>query len=596
LTDQEKALAANNLMFKGAGAAIGDFARTSDGAANKQRILTAELEDMKAALGEGLLPIFKDIVGFVSDTVIPIFRDLTRTAATPPRTEGWGGFFNALKDELSDIVGWIATIPQPAIKFLGLFSDTFKDVAADVDSFAASMHRSSTEVFLAEHASDAHNAALKVSAGLLEDTTKSTEKLGGATKKTAKETDEAAKAAVKLKDAEFDVKSANLSLEQSTHNLALAQREYDEFLRTGGIDMEKGKQAQEELTRVQKETERATLDVAKAQEAVNEALKPATYDERLEANDKAARAQNNLTLAQLDAQDAQEEYAHLVYTGTATQEELTRAWVRADEAARAVHDAERRLGEAQTASNDLARKGTVDSQAYKDAIQVLKDKQDLLKTATDNQKAAQDALNTAQGVGKDHADRLWEATDKLKSAQLDLDQKTWGAQKAAKAHDEALGKTTTSVRTAWGNVVGYTEDLNKIPKNITTTVTYEELYAVPAGTAARDAAEYAKYLKWVTSTMPNADPMPFDMWVNSSSNPNRKRARGGQVTAGMPYIVGEMGPELFIPGRSGTIVPNNAVGAVNITVNGALDPAGVARQIQSILLEEKRRSGVLGLS
>ena len=34
---------------------------------------------------------------------------------------------------------------------------------------------------------------------------------------------------------------------------------------------------------------------------------------------------------------------------------------------------------------------------------------------------------------------------------------------------------------------------------------------------------------------------------------------GGPVTAGSPYIVGEEGPELFVPGRSGTIVPNGAL-------------------------------------
>lgn len=34
------------------------------------------------------------------------------------------------------------------------------------------------------------------------------------------------------------------------------------------------------------------------------------------------------------------------------------------------------------------------------------------------------------------------------------------------------------------------------------------------------------------------------------------RAGGGEVDAGMPYYVGERGPELFVPNRSGTIVPN----------------------------------------
>lgn len=35
------------------------------------------------------------------------------------------------------------------------------------------------------------------------------------------------------------------------------------------------------------------------------------------------------------------------------------------------------------------------------------------------------------------------------------------------------------------------------------------------------------------------------------------KAKGGPVKAGNPYIVGEEGPELFVPGATGTIIPNN---------------------------------------
>jgi len=39
------------------------------------------------------------------------------------------------------------------------------------------------------------------------------------------------------------------------------------------------------------------------------------------------------------------------------------------------------------------------------------------------------------------------------------------------------------------------------------------------------------------------------------------RASGGPVSGNSPYIVGERGPELFVPSVSGSIVPNNAVGS-----------------------------------
>ena len=60
------------------------------------------------------------------------------------------------------------------------------------------------------------------------------------------------------------------------------------------------------------------------------------------------------------------------------------------------------------------------------------------------------------------------------------------------------------------------------------------------------------------------------------------RANGGPVAGGSSYLVGERGPELFTPGTSGNITPNNALGGGSITVNvqGA-DPNEVVRALQA---------------
>jgi hypothetical protein len=50
------------------------------------------------------------------------------------------------------------------------------------------------------------------------------------------------------------------------------------------------------------------------------------------------------------------------------------------------------------------------------------------------------------------------------------------------------------------------------------------------------------------------------------------RAIGGPVSAGTSYLVGEKGPEMFVPSTSGTIIPNGGGGLViNITGNTLLD-------------------------
>ena len=71
------------------------------------------------------------------------------------------------------------------------------------------------------------------------------------------------------------------------------------------------------------------------------------------------------------------------------------------------------------------------------------------------------------------------------------------------------------------------------------------------------------------------------------------RAEGGPVGAGGAYVVGEKGPELFVPRSSGSIVPNGAMGSsggdtggVNVTYNIA---AGVSRAELVPILEQERR-------
>jgi tape measure domain-containing protein len=64
------------------------------------------------------------------------------------------------------------------------------------------------------------------------------------------------------------------------------------------------------------------------------------------------------------------------------------------------------------------------------------------------------------------------------------------------------------------------------------------------------------------------------------------RASGGPVTAGQPYIVGEKGPEMWVPQQSGMILPNHALAGAggpvihyNIDARGADEATVVARMI-----------------
>jgi len=87
------------------------------------------------------------------------------------------------------------------------------------------------------------------------------------------------------------------------------------------------------------------------------------------------------------------------------------------------------------------------------------------------------------------------------------------------------------------------------------------------------------------------------------------RARGGSVSAGTSYMVGERGPELFTPKHGGSIVPNNALGGGSTSVVVNVDASGssvqgdqaqakqlgvvVSAAVQAELVKQQRPGGLL---
>ena len=90
-------------------------------------------------------------------------------------------------------------------------------------------------------------------------------------------------------------------------------------------------------------------------------------------------------------------------------------------------------------------------------------------------------------------------------------------------------------------------------------------------------------------------------------------ANGGRPPVGKPSIVGERGPEIFVPRSAGTIIPNNQIGGagggivnninVNVSAEGMQSSANedrgkelgvaLASAIQSELIKQKRPGGLL---
>ena len=101
-------------------------------------------------------------------------------------------------------------------------------------------------------------------------------------------------------------------------------------------------------------------------------------------------------------------------------------------------------------------------------------------------------------------------------------------------------------------------------------------------------------LRGATAT-PGASSASQSVAMSTPGNfkPLTLRARGGPVSNKTPYMVGEQGPELFVPSGNGTIIPNNNMrgggggSSFNISVDarGSNDPAAVRAQVQQGILE-----------
>ena len=70
-------------------------------------------------------------------------------------------------------------------------------------------------------------------------------------------------------------------------------------------------------------------------------------------------------------------------------------------------------------------------------------------------------------------------------------------------------------------------------------------------------------------------------------------ANGGPVMGGRPIVVGEKGPELFVPGSNGSIVPNGG-GGNSYTINvqaGVGDPRAIGQQVVEYIKRFEQASG-----
>lgn len=113
LTAQEKAAAVLAIVQKDGARAMGDFAKTSSGAANSAKIATAEWEDQKAAIGQQLLPVLNSLIGFLRSSVIPAVGALA------------GFIFSDVIPAVKDMAQWVEANKTPLLIVAGIIAAVF---------------------------------------------------------------------------------------------------------------------------------------------------------------------------------------------------------------------------------------------------------------------------------------------------------------------------------------------------------------------------------------------------------------------------------------------------------------------------------------
>lgn len=128
LTPQQKVLAAQALIYEQTADAQGDFARTSEGLANSQRIVQAQLANLSATFGQIFLPIVEKFFAFLSTSILPALNNLSMAF------QDAGLFSSEFQEALGAIVGeetaaavmaflqqlseWLGVMVPKAIQFL----------------------------------------------------------------------------------------------------------------------------------------------------------------------------------------------------------------------------------------------------------------------------------------------------------------------------------------------------------------------------------------------------------------------------------------------------------------------------------------------
>lgn len=157
---------------------------------------------------------------------------------------------------------------------------------------------------------------------------------------------------------------------------------------------------------------------------------------------------------------------------------------------------------------------------------------------------------------------------------------------ALDAEKEALKRAASQMTTNKTEIGKYAGALNGIPKAVGTSITLDTRQAEAA----------------LRTWNANLNAVAANSGIPYALGLFPKRAAGGPVTKGQPYVVGEERPELFVPNQDGMIIPdlglvrNGPAGAAGISqVGGTTAPSGSNITINSLVIQMPATLGPINM-
>lgn len=410
-----------------------------------------------------------------------------------------------------------------------------------------------------------------------------TEKLNSDIHDQSNESKAAAERDKEIASAKRGVTSASMAATKALEQETKAKKTLDDLMKPVGG---------ESLAKNQNDLRRADLDHQKALEKVTEAEKALAVARASHKPEDILKATQDLTSAQIDAQDAefglldaQDKLNNTNLAAVGTTQQI-------DDATTAYKDAQERTTAANQAAKDAQDKLTA-AMSNTSVIEARKKDAKELEADTLAWHKAQDTLNTDLGVLNAVLEAHPELRNQLKDQVIAIrDHLPKGAD--TKPFNDFIDKINSLIPTN---------------ASILTDLLMAQATSVAVGNNAPESvldiltAQATGGGGLTINGQPIGGPPPIFTGPNVGKDSSAPvlfghMASGGPVSAYRPYMVGENGPEMFVPGTSGSIVPNGgmSIGNVTFVVNGASDPAAFARQARDELLRLSRSTTNVGLS